>query len=235
MTVSVRYGLTAGLAAGLLAVAAVPALAAPVALAPSMPRVATVAIDLSAYVDAAVAGATPSGGDLIINAYNTVQPWVAYGVELVTWGTEYLPWPVSLVAPQANILYSGWQPFAQSLVYSLAYLVDGQYTLIGPTLTYGVQTGVNNLVQGEVQWMLSFLPPLPPLPSFPLGAAAIPRAAAARSASAVRSTPRAAAATVTTPQLTRQAVRSTAASPRKATSPGAAAVRSRHTPGSRAA
>lgn len=128
--------------------------AAPVA--PAAPAVASPAVRLAV---------AESPGDWIINAYNTVQPWVEYGVELFAWAVEWLPWPIGLLAPQADIVYGGWQPFAQSVVYSLAYLVDGRFDLIIPTLTLGVQTGVSNLIQGEIAWIASFFPPLPPIGS----------------------------------------------------------------------
>ena len=127
--------------------------------APAAPASVTVA---SPVVRLAVA---ESPGDWIINAYNTVQPWVEYGVELFAWAVEWLPWPIGLLAPQADIVYGGWQPLAQSVVYSLAYLVDGRFDLIVPTLTLGIQTGISNLIQGEIAWIASFFPPLPPIGS----------------------------------------------------------------------
>lgn len=142
---------TAGMACCLLAAGVG---AAPVAS--EAPAVASPAVRLAV---------AESPGDWIINAYNTVQPWVEYGVELFAWAVEWLPWPIGLLAPQADIVYGGWQPFAQSVVYSLAYLVDGRFDLIIPTLTLGVQTGVTNLIQGEIAWIASFFPPLPPIGS----------------------------------------------------------------------
>lgn len=120
-----------------------------------------------------------SAGDWIINGYNAIQPWVQYGVELGAWAFSWLPWPIGLIGPQANILYSGWQPIGQSLAYSAAYLLDRQFELIVPTLVNGLRTGVSNLVQGEIQWVLSFFPPLPPI-NFPVlpGAATLARSAA---------------------------------------------------------
>ena len=168
--VSARSYLAAGLAAGLVVAATGAAVAAPTAgIAPI--TVSSPAVELTAALSAFpslpdiinVGGLGESPGDWIINAYSIVQPWVAYGVELFAWATEWLPWPIGLLAPQANIVYSGWQPFAESVVYSFAFLVDGQFDLIVPTLTAGIQTGITNLVQGEISWILSFFPPLPPI------------------------------------------------------------------------
>ncbi len=192
MIVSARSYLTAGLAAALVtgttgAVMAAPpsgaaltAIASPAvhlaaAAAPLLQSLGTAATGATtgAFVGADVGGLTESPGDWIINAYNVVQPWVAYGVELFAWATEWLPWPIGLLAPQADIIYSGWQPFAESVVYSFAFLIDGQFDLVLPTLSAGIQTGVNNLIQGEIAWILSFFPPLPPIGgAFPAAAAA---------------------------------------------------------------
>lgn len=166
MIVSARSHLSAGLAAGLVLAATGAAVVAPTAGPPPI-RVASPAVALTAafpqlpVID--FSGVAESPGDWIINAYGVVQPWVAYGVELFAWATEWLPWPIGLLAPQANIIYNAWQPFAESVVYSLAFLVDGEFDLILPTLSVGIQTGITNLVQGEIDWILSFFPPLPPI------------------------------------------------------------------------
>ena len=166
MIVSARSHLSAGLAAGLVLAATGAAVVAPTAGPPPI-TVASPAVALTAafpqlpVID--FSGVADSPGDWIINAYGVIQPWVAYGVELFAWATEWLPWPIGLLAPQADIIYSGWQPFAESVAYSLAFLVDGEFDLILPTLSAGIQTGITNLVQGEIDWILSFFPPLPPI------------------------------------------------------------------------
>jgi hypothetical protein len=93
------------------------------------------------------------------------------------------------------IAYSGIQPVTQALVYSTAYLIDGDFDLIGPTITNGIQTGVDNFIAGEVSWFASFFPPLPPI-QFPVlpGAATAPADAVRAEApapkpAATRSTP----------------------------------------------
>ena len=135
-----------------------------------------------------VAAATGSTGDMIINAYNALQPWVQWGFELGAWAVSYLPWPLGWLGQQVNIAYDTGQPIVQALVYSFAFLIDGQFDLIGPTLTNGVTTAVNNLVQGEIAWVLGFFPPLPPIPVFPVfpTAAVAGRAAAVAAPSAAR-------------------------------------------------
>jgi hypothetical protein len=184
MIASTRSYLTVGLSAGLVLAATGAAVVTPTA-GPAPITVASPAVQLSAAlapilpqipaIDFNGFGETP--GEWIINAYGVIQPWVEYGVELFAWATEWLPWPIGLLAPQSDIIYSGWQPFAESVVYSFAFLVDGQFDLIPPTLSAGIQTGITNLVQGEIAWILSFFPPLPPI-----GFAAAEAAAATRSA-----------------------------------------------------
>lgn len=209
MVIALRPALCTGVAAGVLAASAVVPVGAPAAPLPmALPMVSVPAVDLAAAMQpllepapaaatANVGGETASPGDLLIYAYNVIQPWVAYGVELFAWAVEWLPWPIGLLAPQADIVYSGWQPFAQSVVYSLAFLVDGQFDLVLPTLVNGIQTGVSTLVQNEIAWILSFFPPLPPFP--PLGSAALP--AGGRAVTAPRAAATAAPISETVPDI----------------------------------
>ena len=134
-----------------------------------------------------VAAATGSAGEAIINTFNAVEPFVQYGFELAAWATGYLPWPIGWLGQQIDIAYNTGEPIVQALVYSFAYLIDGQFDLIGPTLSYGLNLAVTNFVDGEIAWILSFLPPLPPLPPpppFPTAAVASSVATAAVAARA---------------------------------------------------
>ena len=226
MTVSVRSYLAAGLAAATMsAVAVIPvtlpridavtlpsielsaavgSLVQPVtAAAGAMLGAATPAAAATAATAAAtaaadpVAAATGSAGDMIINAYNALEPWVQWGFEVAAWAVSYLPWPLGWLGQQINIAYDTGEPIVQALVYSFAFLIDGQVDLIGPTLTNGVNTAVTNLVQGEIAWVLGFFPPLPPgpvLPVFPTAAAA-GRAATTTASAAARVSSAPAAAT----------------------------------------
>jgi hypothetical protein len=209
MMVSVRSCLSAGLAAGVLTAAAGSVALVPLS-APPLPALASPAVQLSAAIaalplPAAAAlpgipgpidvGSADSAGDWIINGYNAIEPWVQYSVELGAWAVSWLPWPIGLAAAQMNIAYNGIQPVTEALVYSTAYLIDGEFDLIGPTITNGIQTGVDNFIQGEISWFASFFPPLPPIqfPVFP-GAATAPADAVRAEApapkpAATRSTP----------------------------------------------
>jgi hypothetical protein len=188
MMVSVRSCLSAGLAAGVLTAAAGSVALVPLS-APPLPALASPAVQLRAAIaalplpaaalpnipDPIDVGSADSAGDAIINGYNAIEPWVQYSVELGAWAVGWLPWPIGLAAPQMIIAYSGIQPVTQALVYSTAYLIDGEFDLIGPTITNGIQTGVDNVIAGEISWFASFFPPLPPI-QFPVlpGAATAP-------------------------------------------------------------
>ena len=214
MTMSVRSYLTAGLAAATVsALAAVPvSTATPTTItlpsielsAAVLPLIQPATLAAGAVLGAATeatkpaaaasaasalapaAAASASGGDAIINAYNAVEPWAQWGFEVAAWAVSYLPWPVGLLGQQVNIAYNSGEPVVQAVVYSFAYLIDGQVSLIGPTLADGLKTSANNFVQGEINWFLSFFPPLPPI-SFPVfpGAAVASRAASLRAGTAV--------------------------------------------------
>ena len=208
MMVSVRSCLSAGLAAGVLTAAAGSVALVPLS-APPLPALASPAVQLRAAIaalplpaaalpnipDPIDVGSGDSAGDAIINGYNAIEPWVQYSVELGAWAVGWLPWPIGLAAPQVIIAYSGIQPVTQALVYSTAYLIDGEFDLIGPTITNGIQTGVDNVIAGEISWFASFFPPLPPI-QFPVlpGAATAPADAVGAEApapkpAATRSTP----------------------------------------------
>jgi hypothetical protein len=215
MMVSVRSCLSAGLAAGVLTAAAGSVALVPLS-APPLPALASPAVQLRAAIaalplpaaalpsipDPIDVGSGDSAGDAIINGYNAIEPWVQYSVELGAWAVGWLPWPIGLAAPQMIIAYSGIQPVTQALVYSTAYLIDGEFDLIGPTITNGIQTGVDNVIAGEISWFASFFPPLPPI-QFPVlpGAATAPADAVRAEApapkpAATRSTPPAESAPV---------------------------------------
>ena len=215
MTVSVRSYLTVGvaaLAAGAVAVAPVHA-PAPQSISTAAVRLSAAVQPLvqPANVAAAVLGlvntpapvtpkaaaATSTGtaqaavtannaaSDTIINAYNAIEPWVQWGFEVAAWAVGYVPY-AGYFGSQINIAYSTGEPIVGSWVYSFAYLIGGQVSLIGPTLINGVKQSVTNLVQGEINWILGYLPPLPPIPPF---AATAPSTAAASAAAAVVGAP----------------------------------------------
>lgn len=122
------------------------------------------------------AAAVGTAGSVIINAYDALEPWVAYGFELADYALSFVP-GLWWIAPAIDLAYFSIEPLVQAGVYSFGYLLDGQFADIGPTLTLGVQEAVNNFVFFGIAWIGSLIP-LPPLPPFPpvppFGAASVP-------------------------------------------------------------
>jgi len=183
MTVSTRSYLAAGLAAVTLSAVAVVPMASPrpeLVIMGSLDLTATVSPLIqplgpaaAAVVPGPTAAATGSPGDTIINAYNFLEPWVAYGFELADWALGFVP-GVWWVSPAVDLAYFTAEPIVQSLVYSFAFLIDGQSELIGPTLQAGVNEAATNFVTYSFYWFTSLvpLPPIPPFPVFPVASVA---------------------------------------------------------------
>ena len=168
---SARSFLIAGVSAAMVGAAALTPVTASQPAAASLPtlRVVSPEVQLTA------------GGDVIIAAYTAIQPWVAYGFELADYALSFVP-GLWWIAPAVDLAYFTAQPVVESLVYSFAYLIDGNFTAIGPTITLGVQTAVQNFIDYGIAWIGSLVP-LPPLPPFPpLPGAALSAPAAARAA-----------------------------------------------------
>ena len=198
MTVSARSYLAAGLAAVTLSAATVVPMASPrpdVVIMGSLNLTATVSPLIQPLVPAAAAAVpgptaavTGSPGDTIINAYNYLEPWVAYGFELADWALGFVP-GVWWVSPAVDLAYFTAEPIVQSLVYSFAFLIDGQAELIGPTLQTGVNEAAANFVTYAFYWFTSLvpLPPFPPFPIFPVASVAPAAASVASRAARVAS------------------------------------------------
>ena len=198
MTVSARSYLAAGLAAVTLSAVTVVPMASPrpdVVIMGSLDLTATVSPLIQPLVPAAAAAvpgptaaATGSPGDTIINAYNYLEPWVAYGFELADWALGFVP-GVWWVSPAVDLAYFTAEPIVQSLVYSFAFLIDGQAELIGPTLQTGVNEAAANFVTYAFYWFTSLvpLPPFPPFPIFPVASVAPAAASVASRAARVAS------------------------------------------------
>ena len=125
-----------------------------------------VAAATSAVAAAPAAAASGSLGNTIINAYNALQPWVAWGFELADWALSFVP-GLWWIAPAIDLAYFTAEPIVQSLVYSFAYLIDGQAALIGPTIQAGLTEAASNFVTYSFYWFTSLVP-LPPFPPFPV-------------------------------------------------------------------
>lgn len=157
---SARSFLVAGISTAVVGAAVLTPGVAPGTLTDPI-RIAVPAVNLTAV------------GDVIINTYDAFEPWVAYGFELADWALSFVP-GLWWIAPAIDLAYFTAEPLVQSLVYSFAYLIDGNFDLIGPTLADGLTSAAANFVLFAIDWLYSIVPfpPLPPFPPFPGIAAA---------------------------------------------------------------
>src|SRR5882757_9835065 len=114
---------------------------------------------------AALAG-FPGIQNAIINAYNVINPWVDYGVNVAEYAVGWIP-VVGIFAPQIGIFYYDLiEPIATSAIFNTAYVLGGSIGLvqgISNVINDSINAGIG-FVNAEINWALSFLPPLPPLP-----------------------------------------------------------------------
>ncbi|MCU1695964.1 MAG: hypothetical protein JWR34_2027 [Mycobacterium sp.] len=108
----------------------------------------------------------PGIQNAIINAYNVINPWVDYGVNVAQYAVGWIP-VASFFAPQIGIVYySLIEPIVTSAVYNTAYVLGGSIGLvqgISNVINDSINAGIG-FVNAEINWALSFLPPLPPIP-----------------------------------------------------------------------
>src|SRR5882757_4314603 len=114
---------------------------------------------------AALAG-FPGIQNAIINAYNVINPWVDYGVNVAEYAVGWIP-VVGIFAPQIGIFYYDLiEPIATSAIFNTAYVLGGSIGLvqgISNVINDSINAGIG-FVNAEINWALSFLPPLPPIP-----------------------------------------------------------------------
>ncbi|MGV0601881.1 hypothetical protein ABQE42_19835, partial [Mycolicibacterium pulveris] len=134
-------------------------------------------VELLAAVQPTAAPGDPvalnAAGDAIINAWNSLLPWIDYGVELAAYVVDFIPFGFEL-ADQINIFYfSLIRPIANSFVVDLvAPVVSDPLNLnsyIDGLSALG-STTVNSLWNFAVTefyfffgWLIPPIPPLPPL------------------------------------------------------------------------
>ncbi|MGB8405839.1 MAG: hypothetical protein WCE30_17390 [Mycobacterium sp.] len=149
------------------------------------------------------------GGNLqnaIINGYNTILPWINWGVSTAQWAVGWVPWVGWVASAQIGIFYySLISPLITSGVYNTAYVIGGTIGLGAGISNFLNDTGnaIRGFAQAEVNWALSFLPPLPPLPfAATKAAAAKPTAATKTKAPLAASATKGAAPATTAPKST---------------------------------
>ncbi|AKN16426.1 PE family protein [Mycobacterium haemophilum DSM 44634] len=114
---------------------------------------------------AAAPAAAGSIGTAIENLYLAVEPWVQYGFNLLSYVVGWVPW-IGILAPQINFFYYLFEPMVQSALFNTIDWLGGTITFSQGLSNFWAATtaSVNQFIQTEVNWVLSFLPPLPPLP-----------------------------------------------------------------------
>lgn len=124
----------------------------------------------SAAAGPAVANSITNGID---QAYQFVQYWVDYGVNLAQWGAGFVPVIGGLVSAQIGIVYDNLvRPIANSFVYNLVDPIINDPSFSNIVNSFGrfggdIVNSVINFAWAEVRYLL---PPLPPLPGLALQA-----------------------------------------------------------------
>jgi PE family len=130
------------------------------ALTAASPLLAPAAVTNAAVVPAA----SGSIGDSIEAAYLAFEPWVQYGFNLVAYAVGYLPW-IGLLAPQINFLYYLFEPMVQAALFNTIDWLQGSISFAQGLSNFWSATtaSINQFINTEIYWALSFLPPLPPI------------------------------------------------------------------------
>ena len=106
-------------------------------------------------------------GDGIEAAYLAIEPYVRYGFELAAYAVGFVPW-VGFLAPQILFFYDLFEPIVQSGLFNILDWLGGSITFVQGLNNFFAATSasINQFINTEINWFLSFLPPLPPLPPF---------------------------------------------------------------------
>lgn len=144
------------------------------AASPATPSVAPSrsSAPMAAAAGPAVANSITNGID---QAYQFIQYWVDYGVDLAQWGAGFVPVIGGLVSAQIGIVYDNLvRPIANSFVYNLVDPIINDPSFSNIVNSFGrfgsdIVNSVINFAWAEARY---FLPPLPPLPGLALQATA---------------------------------------------------------------
>jgi hypothetical protein len=116
---------------------------------------------------AVVPAASGSIGDAIKAGYLLVEPYVQYGFDLAAYAVGYLPY-VGFLAPQIYFFYDLFEPMVQAGLFNTIDFLQGSISFAQGLANFWDATtaSINQFINTEIYWALSFLPPLPPLPPF---------------------------------------------------------------------
>ena len=120
----------------------------------------------AAMTNAAVAPVASGGiGGAIEAAYLAIEPWVQYGFNLAAYAAGFV---VGGLAQQINFFYYLFEPIVQAGLFNTIDWLQGTITFAeGLSNFWSVTTAsINQFINTEINWVLSYLPPLPPLPPF---------------------------------------------------------------------
>jgi hypothetical protein len=107
--------------------------------------------------------ASGSIGNAIEAAYLAIEPWVQYGFNLAAYAAGFVVGPL---AYQINFFYYLFEPIVQSGLFNTLDWLGGEITFAQGLSNFWAATtvSINQFINTEINWVLSFLPPLPPLP-----------------------------------------------------------------------
>lgn len=112
--------------------------------------------------DIAILDATSFATD-IEALYNALEPWVAYGVNTLSWAVGWVP-VAGLAAPQLIFFYDLGEPIVQSTLFNSLDALSG--TISVTEALNNIQTATtdafNAFVSTEIGWIESMFPPAPP-------------------------------------------------------------------------
>lgn len=112
--------------------------------------------------DMAILDATSFATD-IEALYNALEPWVAYGVNTLSWAVGWVP-VAGLAAPQLIFFYDLGEPIVQSTLFNSLDALSG--TISVTEALNNIQTATtdafNAFVSTEIGWIESMFPPAPP-------------------------------------------------------------------------
>ena len=69
--------------------------------------------------------APPSLGNITINTYNAVEPWVRWGFDLAAYAVGWIPY-VGWLAPRIMIFYNFGERITRSIAYNVGYWLNGR-------------------------------------------------------------------------------------------------------------
>ncbi|MGH3967632.1 MAG: hypothetical protein ACRDTV_05820 [Mycobacterium sp.] len=160
MDVSARSFLTAAMAAAALTLT--PSVTPTVADPPAVQLTAAADLFSPDLLDAAAAAG--SWGADIEALYNAVEPWVAYGVNTLSWAVGWVP-VAGLAAPQLIFFYDLGEPIVQSTLFNTVDVLSGTVSLAEALSNISIATtdAFNAFFSAEIGWIDSMLPPAPPI------------------------------------------------------------------------